>query len=53
MSVAIKPSDGRRPSGGAGIKTQINLPWSKAIQIAMNSLKIRFWRTSIARYGWW
>ncbi len=51
MSVAIKPSDGRRPSGGAGIKTQINLPWSKAIQIAMNSLKIRFWRSMITGAG--
>jgi len=50
MSVAI-PGDGRRPSGGGGIKTQINLPWSKAIQIAMNSLKIRFWRSMITGAG--
>ena len=46
MSVAIT-DNGRRPRGDAGIKTQINLPWSKAVQIAMNSLKIRFWRSMI------
>lgn len=43
---------GRRPNaGGGGIRTQINLPWSKAIQIAMNSLKIRFWRSMITGAG--
>lgn len=35
----------------AEIKTQINLPWPKAIQIAMNSLKIRFWRSMITGAG--
>ncbi len=50
MSVAIT-DNGRRPRGDAGIKTQINLPWSKAIQIAMNSLKIRFWRSMITGAG--
>ncbi len=50
MSVAI-PDNGRRPRGDGGIKTQINLPWSKAIQIAMNSLKIRFWRSMITGAG--
>ena len=40
------------PSGrGGGIKTQINLPWPKAFQIAMNSLKIRFWRSMITAAG--
>ena len=34
-----------------GISTQINLPWPKAIQIAMNSLKIRFWRSMITGAG--
>ncbi len=46
---------GRRPktegASGGGIKTQINLPWSKAAQIAMNSLKIRFWRSMITGAG--
>ena len=43
---------GRRPNGGGGgIRTQINLPWSKAVQIAMNSLKIRFWRSMITGAG--
>ena len=50
MSVAITDS-GRKPRDGGGIKTQINLPWSKAIQIAMNSLKIRFWRSMITGAG--
>lgn len=50
MSVAIT-DNGRRPRGDAGIKTQINLPWSKAVQIAMNSLKIRFWRSMITGAG--
>ena len=43
--------NGRRPGAGAGIKTQINLPWSKAVEIAMNSLKIRFWRSMITGAG--
>lgn len=50
MSVAIS-DNGRKPRGDAGIKTQINLPWSKAVQIAMNSLKIRFWRSMITGAG--
>ena len=36
---------------GAEIKTQINLPWSKAITIAMNSLKIRLGRSLITASG--
>lgn len=40
------PTDGR-----GGIKRQINLPWPKAIQIAMNALKIRFWRSMITASG--
>ena len=51
MSIEATAS-GRRPNaGGGGIKTQINLPWSKAIQIALNSLKIRFWRSMITGAG--
>ncbi len=43
---------GPRPSAdGGGIRTQINLPWSKAVSIAMNSLKIRFWRSMITGAG--
>ena len=51
--MSIEATDnGRRPNGvGGGIRTQINLPWSKAIQIAMNSLKIRFWRSMITGAG--
>ncbi len=51
--------DGPRPGGGSrksantklGVKTQVNLTWAKAIQIAMNSLKIRFWRSMITGAG--
>jgi putative ABC transport system permease protein len=32
-------------------KQQINLPWLKAVEIAMNSLKIRFWRSVITASG--
>ena len=51
--MSIEATDnGRRPkSDGGGIRTQINLPWSKAAQIAMNSLKIRFWRSMITGAG--
>lgn len=43
--------DSGRDARGADIKTQINLPWGKAIQIAMNSLKIRFARSLITAAG--
>ena len=43
--------NGRISAGVGGIRTQINLPWSKAIEIAMNSLKIRFWRSMITGAG--
>jgi len=46
----LEVNDQKQKSDG-GIKTQINLPWSKAIQIAMNSLKIRFWRSMITGAG--
>ena len=45
------PDNGRRIKNDGGIRTQINLPWSKAVQIAMNSLKIRFWRSMITGAG--
>ena len=44
-------SDGRPTAAREGIKTQINLPWPKAIQIAMNALRIRFWRSMITASG--
>ncbi|MDQ2687067.1 MAG: FtsX-like permease family protein [Armatimonadota bacterium] len=47
-------SNGRVPVGAGlnnQIKKQINLPWAKAIQIAINSLKIRFWRSVITASG--
>jgi putative ABC transport system permease protein len=40
-----------RAGRGAEIKAQINLPWSKAISIAMNSLKIRLGRSLITASG--
>ena len=42
---------GRTSGVGGGIRTQINLPWSKAVEIAMNSLRIRFWRSMITGAG--
>jgi putative ABC transport system permease protein len=44
-------SVGHGASPGDAIKTQINLPWSKAIEIAMNALKIRFGRSLITASG--
>lgn len=35
----------------AGIKRQIELPWSKAFQMSMNSIRSRFWRTMITAAG--
>jgi len=35
----------------AGVKKQINLPWKKATEIAMNALRIRFWRSMITASG--
>ena len=34
-----------------GIKRQIELPWSKAFQMSLNSIKIRFWRSMITAAG--
>ena len=44
-------SAGRGSGRGGEIKTQINLPWAKAFSIAMNSLKIRFWRSMVTGAG--
>ncbi len=35
----------------AGIKRQIELPWSKAFGMSLNSIKIRFWRSMITAAG--
>jgi len=35
----------------AGVGRQIVLPWSKAFEISMKSLKIRFWRSMITMSG--
>lgn len=35
----------------AGFRKQISLPFSKAIEIAMKSIKIRFWRSMITAAG--
>ncbi len=51
MSIEATAPERRPNAGGGGIKTQINLPWSKAVSIAMNSLKIRFWRSMITGAG--
>ncbi len=51
MSIETTVPGRRGNAGGGGIRTQINLPWSKAVQIAMNSLKIRFWRSMITGAG--
>ncbi len=50
-TVTEAPDSGRKIKNDGGIRTQINLPWSKAVQIAMNSLKIRFWRSMITGAG--
>jgi putative ABC transport system permease protein len=51
MSIETTGSERRSSAGVGGIRTQINLPWSKAIEIALNSLKIRFWRSMITGAG--
>ena len=55
-SVPAPPQGGPAPAPGAATNTaarkkQINLPWPKAVEIAMNSLKIRFWRSLITAGG--
>ena len=51
MSVPARNGSAGPPVRLGGIKTQINLPWAKAIEIALNSLKIRFWRSMITAAG--
>ena len=40
-----------RQHAAGGIKKQVSLPWSKAITIAFNSMKIRFWRSMVTGAG--
>jgi putative ABC transport system permease protein len=40
-----------RESSAGAPKKQVNLPWPKAFRIAMNSLKIRFWRSMVTGSG--
>jgi small-conductance mechanosensitive channel len=48
MSVAAAPL----PSGNNPvIRKQVELPWSKSIEFAMKSIKIRFWRSMITAGG--
>jgi cell division protein FtsX len=48
MSVQAAP----RPGGSAGaVSKQVELPMSKAIEFAMKSIKIRFWRSVITAGG--
>ena len=51
MTTSARNGSAGPAARGGGIKTQINLPWAKAIEIAMNSLKIRFWRSMITAAG--
>lgn len=48
MSVQAAPRPGAKPSG---VSKQVELPWSKAIEFAFKSLKIRFWRSMITAGG--
>jgi putative ABC transport system permease protein len=47
--VAVEPSAGRI-IGGAG-QRQVQLPLEKAIKIAMQSIRVRFWRSMITAAG--
>lgn len=47
-------TDSQNPGASAaagGIKHQISLPWSTAIHIAYNSIKVRFWRAMVTGAG--
>lgn len=41
----------RKLAGGTEVKRQIQLPFSKAVEIAFKSIKIRFWRSIITAAG--
>ncbi len=48
MSVQAAPRPGASPGA---VRKQVELPWSKAIEFAMKSIKIRFWRSMITAGG--
>ena len=48
MSVQAAPSPGASPGV---VHKQVELPWSKAVEFAMKSIKIRFWRSMITAGG--
>jgi putative ABC transport system permease protein len=41
----------QKPTGSSAINSQIQLPFSEAVRIAYQSLKIRFWRSIITTLG--
>jgi hypothetical protein len=49
MSVTAAPRPGVPPPGT--VHKQVSLPWSKAVEFAMKSIKIRFWRSMITAGG--
>jgi hypothetical protein len=48
MSVQAAPRPGARPGGA---NKQVELPWSKALEFAFKSIRIRFWRSMITAGG--
>ena len=48
MSVEAAPRPGAKPGG---VRKQVELPWSKAIDFARKSIRIRFWRSMITAGG--
>ncbi len=48
MSVEAAPRPG---ADKGGVKKQVELPWSKAIDFARKSIRIRFWRSMITAGG--
>lgn len=50
MSMESAPVPGVRP-GTTAVNKQVSLPWSKALEFSMKSIKIRFWRSMITAGG--
>jgi hypothetical protein len=49
---SLKARFGDKNTGGGGpVKRQVKLPWAKAIEFALTSIKIRFWRSMITAGG--
>ncbi|MCA1596443.1 MAG: ABC transporter permease [Chloroflexi bacterium] len=47
----VSTGSAMRDANSAGIQRQIHLPWSKALEISLNSIRNRFWRTLITGVG--